>query len=153
MTRQLLLLSMLTLFLLSCSHKNKLKIVFDRVDNIDVGSRVHLKGVSIGEVTNLELFGDSVLVNITINKSIQITVDSKFIINHSLVSLSYISIEPSDQKKYLTSKDIASGVYLKKGLFEDIISDSTTRADIKQSLDKIGTGIKELIEVRDSATN
>ncbi|MFN8290743.1 MAG: MCE family protein [Chitinophagaceae bacterium] len=138
----------LTLSIFACSKDNKSKVtvLFDRVDNIEKGSKVYLKGIPVGEVTHLELFGDSVLADINLADTIKIPTDSKFIINPSLIGSAHITIEPSNKTTFLTTKDTASGFYLQKSLLDDMISDSARREKMQQSLDKIGEGIKELIE-------
>jgi ABC-type transporter Mla subunit MlaD len=139
---------MLTLSLFACSpnDKRKVTVLFNRVDNVKTGDNVYLKGLSIGEVTHLELFGDSVLVDIKLADTIKIPFNSKFIIQPSLIGSSNITIEPSDKTVFLTNKDTARGSYLQKGLLDNMVSDSTKREKIQQSLDKIGQGIKELVE-------
>ena len=138
----------LTLTLFACSHdnKNKVTVLFDRVDNIEKGSKVYLKGFPVGEVIHLELFGDSVLVDIKLADSVNIPVDSKFIINPALIGNSTISIEPSDNKTFLTNKDTINGSYVEQKLLDRVMSDSVQKQKIQQSLDKIGQGLKELVE-------
>jgi hypothetical protein len=136
----------LSLFACSRDNKSKVTVLFDRVDKVEQGGDVFLKGISVGEVTHLELFGDSVLVDIKLADTIRIPVDSKFIIYPSLLGTSNISIECSDKTVFLTNKDTARGYYFKKGLFDAMVSDSTKREKIQQSLDKIAQGIKELAE-------
>jgi hypothetical protein len=59
---------------------------------------------------------------------------------------------PSDKTVFLTNKDTARGYYLQKALVDGIISDSTKREKIQESLDKIGRGIKELVEASRDTT-
>lgn len=153
-TPRYFILVILTISFFACSYDNKSKVtvLFDRVDNIEKGSKVYLKGFPVGEVTHLELLGDSVLADIKLSDTIRIPLDSKFIINPSLIGSAHITIEPSDKTTYLTNKDTASGFYLQKGLLDDMVSDSTRREKIQQSLDKIGQGIKELVEAARDTT-
>ena len=155
-TLRLITASILTHSLFACSQddKSKVTVLFDRVDKVEKGGDVFLKGISVGEVTHLELFGDSVLVDIKLADTIKIPVDSKFIIYPSILGSSNISIERSEKTVFLTNKDTARGYYYKKGLFDAMVSDSTKREKIQQSLDKIGRGIKELVEAsRDTLQN
>jgi ABC-type transporter Mla subunit MlaD len=147
-TLRLIISSVLTISLFACSQddKSKITVLFDRVDKVEKGGDVFLKGISVGEVTRLELFGDSILVDIKLAEKIKIPVDSKFIIYPTILGSSYISIERSDKTVFLTNKDTARGYYLQKALLDGIISDSTKREKIQESLDKIGRGIKELVE-------
>jgi ABC-type transporter Mla subunit MlaD len=147
-TPRFLISFILALALAACFHpdKNKLTILFDRVDNLEIGGKVYTRGFPVGEVTHLALLGDSVLVSLKLNDTINIPVESKFIITPSLLGNSQINIEMSDKTTYLTNKDTASGFYLKKGVFDDLISDSTKRGKIIKAVDKINEGIKELVE-------
>ena len=64
----------------ACSHKNKnrLSVLFDNVSNLEKGADVKLHGITIGEVTNMELSEDSVLVDIKLEKEQKIPIGSKF---------------------------------------------------------------------------
>jgi ABC-type transporter Mla subunit MlaD len=147
-TLRLIISSILTLSLFACSQddKSKVTVLFDRVDKVEKGGDVFLKGISVGEVTHLELLGDSVLVDIKLADTIKIPVDSKFIIYPSILGSSNITIERSEKTVFLTNRDTARGYYLQRALLDGMISDSTKREKIQQSLDKIGRGIKELVE-------
>ena len=150
-----LILFILVLALAACSysHKNKLTILFDRVDNLEIGGRVLLKGLPVGKVTHLELFGDSVLVTVKLSDTINIPVESKFIITPSLLGNSHIDIEVSNKTTYLGSKDTVAGSYQKNGVLDNLFSDSAKREKIKISVDKISEGIKELVEASGDTTS
>ncbi len=153
-TLRYLISSLLTISFFACSHesKSKLTILFNRVDKLEKGSEVYLKSLPIGEVTQLELFGDSVLVDVKIADTIKIPFDSRCIINPSLLGSSHITIEPSDNSIYLTKKDTLRGSYLEKDIFDYMVSDSAKQEKIQKSIEKIGEGIKEIIEVSTDST-
>ena len=138
-------------FISSCAHKNKLSALFSRVDGIDAGSEVRIKGKPVGEVTATNFFRDSVLVDMEF-KEMKIPQGSKFFIIAPAVGQSYIEIEPSDDTIFLSGKDVVSGYFSKKGLLEDMIADSARREQIQRSLDKITEGITELIKAAKDST-
>jgi ABC-type transporter Mla subunit MlaD len=148
MTSRLLIIFILALYFAGCSNnkKPKLTVIFDRVDNLKEGSEVYYKGVPVGEVTEFELFRDSVLVEIKFTNAVKIPANSRFFINPTLVGISNISIEPSAKTTFLTSKDTVTGYYREKGFIDNMISDSAERHRVLQSIEKIGEGIKELVE-------
>lgn len=154
MTPRFLILFIWVLALTACSHpaKNELTILFDRVDNLKIGGKVSLKGFPVGEVTHLALLGDSVLVNVKLNDTINIPVGSKFIITPSLLENSQINIELSNKTTYLTNQDTVAGSYLKTGVFDNLLSDSAKREKIKIAVDKISEGIKEFVDASGDTT-
>jgi ABC-type transporter Mla subunit MlaD len=136
-----------TILFSACSHnKNKLSILFERVDHLEVGAQVYLKNIPIGKVTNLDLFDKGVIADISLKDKTQIPVDSKFLISTSILSTTSIIVESSDKKIYLTDKDTVAGQYDERKLLDLMIIDSTKRQKIQQSFNKIGEGVKEIIE-------
>lgn len=129
--KKLFLISSLALGLLfsDCSgnRKNRLAILFDRVDNLGVGSEVKIHGITIGKVTHLSLIDNGVLVKIAFRDKREIPVGSKFSIINPMIGVAYIDIEPSMSNTFLTPEDTATGKYGEKGLLDNLISDSTTR--------------------------
>ena len=142
------ILFLLTVFTLTgCFRKNdKIIISFDRVDGLVKGSSVYNKGITIGEVTHLELFGNRVLVDIKLKDNIKIPEQSTFVIKENLLGSSYVDIEYSNSNSYLKSSDTTFGKYQKQVIMDNIISDTAKRKNIEKSLEKIATGIGELIE-------
>jgi ABC-type transporter Mla subunit MlaD len=151
----LLIICIVTVCFVGCSHnkKAKLAILFDRVDHLKEGSEVYYKGLPVGEVTYLDLFRDSVLVEIKFTSAVKIPANSKFIINSSLIGIANISIEPSAKTTFLTSMDTVTGSYREKGLLDNLVSDSAKRQKIQESIDKVGEEIKKLIEASRDTTN
>ena len=139
-----------TLLFAACSHKNKnkLSILFDNVSNLGKGAEVKLHGITIGEVTNMELLGDSVLVDIKLNKEQKIPVGSKFSILNPLIGNALVVIEPSEQKTFLKQIDTAKGSYEAKGILDTFFADSLNRQKAREALYKITTGLKELAEAK-----
>ena len=138
------------IFLAACSQKNKnrLNILFDKVDNLQKGGDVKLHGITIGEVTAMDLLGDSVLVAIKLEKEQKIPIGSKFSITNPLIGSPSITIEPSGQKEFLTQTDTAKGCYETKGVLDTFFSDSLNRQKAKKVIDTINNRLKELIELK-----
>lgn len=131
----------------SCFHKNeKVTVIFDRVDGLIEGSSVLNRGITVGEVTRIDLFGKQVIVDIKLKDNLKIPRQSTFTIRQSLLGSSSVDIEYSNSENTLTSTDTAYGKYEKQAIMDNIISDTTKRKNIEKSLEKIATGIGELIE-------
>jgi ABC-type transporter Mla subunit MlaD len=137
-------------FFTACHRQKKtdLNILFDRVDNIAVGSEVRMHGFTIGEVNRLKMMGNGILVSISFKEKTDIPAGSKFSIYSPLIGSSVIDIKPSTQSIFLTKRDTATGKYDTKGLLDDMFSDSTRKAKANKAVEKIAEGIKELIEAK-----
>jgi ABC-type transporter Mla subunit MlaD len=147
------IITILTLALLGCHRKsNKLTVLFDNVEGLATGGEVYYKGIKVGEVTHLALFNDKVVADIKLTDSIRIPVGSKFIINPSVIGSAHITIDPSPQILFLSSKDTVTGEYSKKQLLDDFVSDTARRKKVQESFEKIGEGIKGLIEASSKDT-
>lgn len=57
-----------------------INVEFYKVDGLQVKDKVLIKGVEVGEVSNISLHRDMVLVNLIIDDQINIPLDSKFIL-------------------------------------------------------------------------
>ncbi len=137
----------------SNSNKRKLTVIFDRVDHLEVGSKVYMKGLPIGRVISLVLAEKGVLARIKLEKDVQVPKGSKFSVDPSIFGHASVLIEPSQQSIYLTFDDTSFGAYDEKKILNHVVSDTTKSRKFQQSLDKIGEGIKELIETSRDTTN
>src|SRR5688572_18257469 len=150
---RLITIIILTLALLSCRRgSNKLTVLFDNVEGLETGGEVYYKGIKVGEVTHLDLFKDKVVADIKLKDSIRIPIGSRFIINPSVIGSAHITIDPSPQTAFLSSKDTVTGEYSKKQLLDDFVSDTARRRKVQESFEKIGEGIKGLIEASSKDT-
>ena len=132
------------------SDRTKYSILFDQVDHLQVKDPVLNKGVTIGEVTHLTMYGNQVLADIELKDNRNIPKGSTFLAKEYLLGSSCIDIKYSDSSTFLRSKDTVSGVFETRK-WERLSGDTAKRKKIEQSLEKIATGVKELIEtVRDS---
>jgi ABC-type transporter Mla subunit MlaD len=144
---RLITITILILVFFSCRYDyNKLTILFDNVEGLEKGADVYYRGIKIGEVTHLDLFQDKVVADIKLKDSIRIPVSSRFIINPSVIGSAHITIEPSAQTSFFSSKDTVVGEYSKKQLLDDFVSDTIKRRKVQESFEKIGEGIKGLVE-------
>ena len=135
--------------------KDKLNVLFDNVEQLRKGSPVNMRGITIGEVASFDLFKDSVLVEININRGILVPANSKFlIVSKPLQGIASITIVPSLQKQWLKQTDTAKGSYITKGLLDTFFEDSLNRQKAREVIDQITTGLKELAEEKnDSSVN
>ena len=133
--------------LLSCGRqKNQVNVLFDNVEGLEEGSDVYYNGLVVGNVSKLSLDDEGVLANIYLQDSLRIPVGSNFIINPSILGSAHITIEPSVAKEYLTIEDTALGRLQKEHIYDDWTLDTTKQKKIRESFQKIGDGIKGLIE-------
>lgn len=147
MTKTFLAPLFIALLTTACFHKKEqLTILFDRVDGLTEKSPVINKGITIGQIKRLDLFENNVAVDISLNDNIKIPVQSTFTVKNSLIGGSYVSIEYANTNKFLTARDTAYGTYQNQALMDKIMSDTTKRKNIERSLEKIASGIGELIE-------
>ncbi|MBL7740790.1 MAG: MCE family protein [Chitinophagaceae bacterium] len=137
----------LIIVLFGCNHKqNRLTILFDNVEGLKEGSGVYCKGFIVGEVKKLALADKGVLVDIDLGDSLRILTNSKFIISPSLLNGSHITIELSESGSILSSNDTATGYFQKSRTYDDWTSDTSKQRKMRESVEKIGEGIKGLIE-------
>ena len=155
MTKTILTTLLIALSIAACFHKKEqISVLFDRVDGLTDESLVINKGIAIGKIKSMHLYDNRVIVDITLNDNIKIPVHSTFTVNNSLLGGSCISIEYSNANNFLTAGDTVNGIYQKQVLMDNIMSDSTKRKNVEKSLEKIATGIGELIQsTKDSINN
>lgn len=144
----------LTVILFACNRRhNRLTILFDNVEGLKEGSSVYCKGLIIGEVKKLAEADDGVWVDIGLADSIRIPVNSTFIINPSVMTGAHMTIEPSASVEFLSKLDTATGHFQKAPSFDDWTADTTKQRKIRESVEKIGEGIKGLIEASKKDTS
>lgn len=131
--------------------RTKYTILFDQVDHLQVKDPVLNKGVTIGEVTHLAGYGNQVLADIELKDNRNIPKGSTFLAKESLLGSSCIDVNYSDSPVLLTSTDTVRGVFEAKK-WEHLSGDTAKRRKIEQSIEKIATGVKELIEAAKDST-
>ena len=151
---RLLVIAILTSIFLGCHRDhNRLTILFDNVEGLIEDANVYYKGIVVGNVTKLALADKGVLVDIKLIDSLQIPEGSGFIINPSVFNGAHITIEPSTATTFITVHDTVIGHYQKKHLYDDFASDTASQRKVKESFEKIGEGIKGLIEASSKDTS
>ena len=102
----LILITIICGFLINCKHSgNKYTVVVDNVEGLKEGSNVLCAGLTIGKVTHLDLFKDSVVVDIEINKEFNIPIGSKFIVEKNTFSTINLLIERSGEISFIKNYD------------------------------------------------
>ncbi len=81
--------------LLSCNNNsNKIYVLFDNVETLDEKSNVTCKGIEVGKISNIDLLGNQVLVELSINNKYPIPKESIFSIKQDgLLGNGHIDIE------------------------------------------------------------
>ncbi len=88
------------------------QVHFQEVGTLRQGSAVQLLGVQRGEVHGISLREDGVLVDIRIDRGIQLPIDSRFrIINTGLLGQREVEVRPGVSSEYLTSQSMIKGSY------------------------------------------
>lgn len=133
------------LFLITgCSDdKNKLYVIFDRVDGLKEGNSVMINGLDAGTVTSLALFKTKVIASLKLKSKLTIPEQSEVYIEETLSGYPVVSIKLSDNKANLRNGDTLNGLYKKTGLLDALLTDSVVKQKVEKTLDKI-------IEVADS---
>jgi hypothetical protein len=79
---------------MSCSHSREYKIKFDRIERLQAGEKIFLRGVDVGKVVDLTEDKDKkALVTISITKDIKVTEGSKFILQSDFFGFQHVEIE------------------------------------------------------------
>ena len=88
---------LLLIILTSCSHSREYKIKFDRVERLEKGDKIFMRGVYAGEVKDLTVDKDEqTQVTISITNDIKITEGSKFILQSDFFGFQHVEIELTD---------------------------------------------------------
>lgn len=151
---RLINVAILIVVLFSCNHeRNRLTILFDNVEGLKEESGVYYRGLVVGKVKKLALADHGVLVDISLADSLRIPMNSRFIISPSVLSGSHITIEPSSSSTLLSINDTVTGYFQKNHIYDDLTSDTSKQRKIRESFEKIGDGIKGLIEASKKDTS
>jgi hypothetical protein len=84
----------LLIILTSCSDSREFKIKFDRVERLEEGDKIFMRGVYVGEVVDLTVDKDKKgQVTISITKDIKVTEGSKFILQSDFFGFQHVEVE------------------------------------------------------------
>ena len=132
MMRSLLILTVFLSLTIGCSTEKdkKIYILFDSVNGLTEGCKVQTRGLNIGQVTNITLFGnDKVLVETTIDRQHNIPQQSTFTLaSADVLGKKTINIDYADTEVYYNTKDTVQG-----------LSEKSLQMSIGSSLDSIKT--------------
>jgi ABC-type transporter Mla subunit MlaD len=157
--KKLFVFILLSIFLVACNDgRQKYTILFNRVDNINKGSEVKIKGVVSGKVIRMKLLDDSVAVTVSMKKGTVISSATSATIFASPIGSPYISLEDvmpvSWASRVLIEGDtLRRGVYSERKLLDEFISDSVQSKRIIHSLDTIADVLQELIKAKNNSAN
>jgi ABC-type transporter Mla subunit MlaD len=151
---KLFLTSVLALTFLGCFRNNKVLLVSNKADKLEVGSTVHKEGLTIGQVIKIATVYDKVFIEVSLrNNDIEVPHGSTFTIIPSPLGTAYISVSYSNSSRFISSNDTIVASYRDMGQLEDYISDTTKRKQVRQSLDKVAEGLSELVKATQDTLN
>jgi ABC-type transporter Mla subunit MlaD len=92
----------LTLISTSCSSDNEVVLTFPSADGLTVSSRIVLNGLEIGHVKSIKV-GQTyeIVTTVSIDKSVDIPVDSEFILTRDFLGTASIEIKPGKSRDYI----------------------------------------------------
>lgn len=135
--------------LCQCASKQKeLHIKFDNVEGLVEGSEVKINGVVVGVVKKMSLTDNNILVTTRLEKDVVIKKESTATILKPLVGNEFVSLELSQNAALLSDMDTLIGKYKEEKVFEKLSADTATQRKIKDALEKIKTGIEDLIKAK-----
>jgi ABC-type transporter Mla subunit MlaD len=141
--------------LAACHNEPQYTIVFDKAKDLKIGTPVLIDGVTVGRVTRIELKNANdpqIAVNFEITKKTGIPTGSKFIARENILGDTYIMVTPSASHQFIQPTDTVTGIYVPLENVLDI-TDSVQREKVRQSINKIGEGIKEILQTMKDSTN
>ncbi len=147
--KKIFLISVLfPLFISSCNlmkpQDYNIYLLFDDVHGLEINSEVRSSGLKIGEVSMLDLYEQGVIVELSIQASKEIPMDSEFRIRSlDLMGTKIIDIEFSDRKRLIKDMDTIQGVEPYFNDFKSIIE------PIENTMNEIKEIIKEGAEKKD----
>ena len=121
---------LLALSLYSCSHPNKLTIAYTGGGSLPIGTKIRADAKEIGSIrsyiSNRKV--DTLFVTIETKPGVKIPLGSKFLFYENIFGPSSIVVNYSQEKTFLTSKDIAYGTFIRMQLNKQNSVDTTIKA-------------------------
>ena len=136
----------LPFLLIACKKSNKIAVVFNRVDNLQTGAIVFGHNVKIGEVHNMEIYKNKVLVSIRLYDTVKIPMGSTFTLMPNVFGNASIQVSYAVHTVFLTEKDTTYGENSSKLFLRDLVPDSIKEEKIRNSLMKINEGLNEILQ-------
>ena len=151
-----LLVSIFLIFLIaSCSNNRKsINIKFQTVNGLKEQNLVFTQGVHIGEVESIKLEEDSILVKVSIDKDIELPIDSKFkIVDLDLLGNKAIKIKLGESFERIQNEEIVVGIVEESTLnldldkmLEQFLNPNSKQDSILQELRILNQNIEKLIQ-------
>ncbi len=130
--------------------------VFKNLGGLEKSNVVKINGLAVGTVYNLTPTNkevDSILIEIHLNRDLNIPENSLAFIDASLVGASYIAIEKGDSRKFLNYGDTIS-TRLEGGLIADLKTQLTpTITRVNQTVDSLKLVLGSINSLFDPTTN
>lgn len=144
-------LSIISLLLFSaCNRRSdyKLNIIFDNTDGLTTEANVSASGLQIGKVEKMGLLRDKIIVTASIDRNINIPLNSIFIIESvDLLGTKTISVKfDSVETKYYKDSDTIFGHLQRKRFLNDSTQlqlDSATIKKLKPLVDTFASAIRD----------
>ena len=101
------------IILFSCANSNKITVAFTEVGLLRKGSTVYTGEIPIGKVVNYKSNKnhDTIFIALKINNKNKIPKGSIFYIDENLIGNSKIIVDYSNNKNYLSKKDVVIGEF------------------------------------------
>lgn len=105
-----ILIFILLLGLVGCSDSEYYKVRFDNVDRLTTGDKVIIKGLEVGQVTDMTIDDEKkIIVTIGVGRNIKLTKGSTFTIHSDFLGTRHIEINPSDNEELISVEEIQEG--------------------------------------------
>jgi ABC-type transporter Mla subunit MlaD len=96
--------------LIGCSESEYYKVQFDNVDRLMEGDKVILKGLVVGQVSDLRLDDEKkVLATICVGRNIKLTKGSTFTIHSDFLGMRHVEINMADNQELMDTDEIQVG--------------------------------------------
>jgi ABC-type transporter Mla subunit MlaD len=96
--------------LIGCAESEHYKIKFENVDRLTEGDKVFIKGLEVGEVTEITVGSDyKVLVTILVTRNIKLTKGSTFRIRPEFLGTRYVDIDLVDNPELINPDELQTG--------------------------------------------
>ncbi len=115
------------------SELTKYNILFNKIDGVQVGTKVLISGIEVGHINNITLKDNYPLVSILVNKKIKITDDSSISIQtDGLFGSKFLLIELGGNDNYMQENDFFS-FYEDSIMVEDLLKKIIQIGDMKKN--------------------
>jgi hypothetical protein len=136
---------LLLMLFCGCKQQDSYIVMVNNVEGLENGSAVICEGLTVGEVSDMQLHKDSVSVKIKLSKDFKLPVHSKFRVVSSMIGISKLIVERSDQSKLATLTDTLRGYKDTGSIFSSVV-DTAKRKRMEAAVQKMKEGFVEFID-------